>query len=436
MSRCAAYRFIAVPGQIALQPSLEYCAPRDDRRVDCGSEHQRGSVLGQGWSGGPAGRAARSPALPPADPHRRLQGLRGTSVDPAYGRSLPRALPQRHRRLDSRQLSALLHAEYWAAQLAARSARQLTAADGPPPVAPVAPAPNNIAPAAPALLGTEDGGAVYVVTTTGLETNNSAAGAWVGVVVVVGGGEAMRGVAGAGPCIAAVCMQLRGRLHLRVQGDVALPAAPPSRYGAPRPAPLLCPPPLAAATTCGHRGPPPASLLPPACCSHLCPPAPSPPPAAAVVLPDALAQQLTALVDQLQSALTIGGSSASPSLTSLWNTLVWVTVALVACVAAHAGVRALLIWRRWRVPSFFMVGWDGGGAGGAGQAWLLPAAIPRRFLFLARGAAGAPACACFLPCACRPPTPLPLSALPAAVAPARADSVLLRAAHSGGARSA
>ncbi|PSC71772.1 T9SS C-terminal target domain-containing [Micractinium conductrix] len=181
---------------------------------------------------------------------RRLQGLRGTSVDPAYGRSLPRALPQRHRRLDSRQLSALLHAEYWAAQLAARSARQLTAADGPPPVAPVAPAPNNIAPAAPALLGTEDGGAVYVVTTTGLETNNSAA--------------------------------------------------------------------------------------------------------AAVVLPDALAQQLTALVDQLQSALTIGGSSASPSLTSLWNTLVWVTVALVACVAAHAGVRALLIWRRWRVPSFFM----------------------------------------------------------------------------------
>ncbi len=40
---------------------------------------------------------------------------------------------------------------------------------------------------------------------------------------------------------------------------------------------------------------------------------------------------------------------------SLWNTLFWVAIALAGTLALHAAIRALIIWRKWRMRMFFDV---------------------------------------------------------------------------------
>ena len=42
-----------------------------------------------------------------------------------------------------------------------------------------------------------------------------------------------------------------------------------------------------------------------------------------------------------------GGKSMQP----LWNTLFWVSIALLAVVVFHVLLRALVIWRRMRMPA-------------------------------------------------------------------------------------
>lgn len=63
-------------------------------------------------------------------------------------------------------------------------------------------------------------------------------------------------------------------------------------------------------------------------------------------------KQLTGIVNALSKSLTIPTSS----LQGLWNTLFWVAVALAGVLALHAGARAIVIWRGWRMPMFFEVG--------------------------------------------------------------------------------
>jgi hypothetical protein len=40
---------------------------------------------------------------------------------------------------------------------------------------------------------------------------------------------------------------------------------------------------------------------------------------------------------------------------SLWNTLFWLSIGLAATLALHAAIRALIIWRGWRMRMIFEV---------------------------------------------------------------------------------
>ena len=101
---------------------------------------------------------------------------------------------------------------------------------------------------------------------------------------------------------------------------------------------------------------PPFSCMAGAAPRHPCP-HPRPRPlcrAANAVLPDAIVKQLGGIVTALNKALApISGGSTQ--LQSLWSTLFWVSVGLAAVVVLHAAIRALVIWRRWRMPLFFEV---------------------------------------------------------------------------------
>lgn len=59
------------------------------------------------------------------------------------------------------------------------------------------------------------------------------------------------------------------------------------------------------------------------------------------------------MVVELQAAM----SPRTDSLQPLWNTLFWVSLGLVCLIILHAAVRALLIWRRKRIPMFLEV-WE------------------------------------------------------------------------------
>ena len=71
------------------------------------------------------------------------------------------------------------------------------------------------------------------------------------------------------------------------------------------------------------------------------------------VLPADLAAQVEGIVGQLKQALTF--QTSSTNMDGLWNTLFWIAVGLAGTLAAHAAIRALIIWRKWRMRMFFEV---------------------------------------------------------------------------------
>ncbi|PRW58310.1 hypothetical protein C2E21_3288 [Chlorella sorokiniana] len=70
----------------------------------------------------------------------------------------------------------------------------------------------------------------------------------------------------------------------------------------------------------------------------------------AAPMTDQTAQEVPQVVEQLNAAFYLGETG---ELQDLWNTLFWIALALACCLALHATVRGLLIWRRRRVPQFF-----------------------------------------------------------------------------------
>lgn len=67
--------------------------------------------------------------------------------------------------------------------------------------------------------------------------------------------------------------------------------------------------------------------------------------------PEQLSNQVQGIVAQLEATM----NSGSNGLSSLWNTLFWITIAMVGCLVVHAVLRGLLIWRRKRIPQFLEV---------------------------------------------------------------------------------
>lgn len=83
-----------------------------------------------------------------------------------------------------------------------------------------------------------------------------------------------------------------------------------------------------------------------------CPVPPSPAHTTAdTLLEEQLARTVQGIVGELQAAMTPQRNSLQP----LWNTLFWVCLGLVGLIVLHAAVRALLIWRRKRIPMFLEV---------------------------------------------------------------------------------